>query len=318
MIFRAFWGEPVPEARELEEGHLHHAEVHVNPATGEEEDTDVGFPGPEHHIAERVAADEASRWACWPSLATIGGIVLIPNDDDVARHVPRADVRGLERRSPTRATALLGLRAACSAPALGLAGHRARLPRSGCRRPGTAAAVRERFAPRCTAVRQQVVLRRARSTCSSSGPFAWFGRFGQQTFERIFVNGTLVGGTTGHRARRLGRRARRRSPASCAPTRRCSCSALVGVGPLLPAAVVVTLHLSILLWLPARARRARRCCCRARGARWLALAGALATLAYAIALVVDFDSAARGPAVRHRRDVDLASWASTTSSASTG
>jgi NADH-quinone oxidoreductase subunit L len=28
-------------------------------------------------------------------------------------------------------------------------------------------------------------------------PFAWFGRFGQQTFERIFVNGTLVGGTSG-------------------------------------------------------------------------------------------------------------------------
>jgi NADH-quinone oxidoreductase subunit L len=28
-------------------------------------------------------------------------------------------------------------------------------------------------------------------------PFGWFGRFGQQTFERIFVNGTLVGGTSG-------------------------------------------------------------------------------------------------------------------------
>ena len=28
-------------------------------------------------------------------------------------------------------------------------------------------------------------------------PWSWFGRFGQQTFERIFVNGTLVGGTTG-------------------------------------------------------------------------------------------------------------------------
>ena len=28
-------------------------------------------------------------------------------------------------------------------------------------------------------------------------PGAWFGRFGQQTFERIFVNGTLVGGTSG-------------------------------------------------------------------------------------------------------------------------
>jgi len=28
-------------------------------------------------------------------------------------------------------------------------------------------------------------------------PFAWFGRFGQQTFERVFVQGTLVDGTAG-------------------------------------------------------------------------------------------------------------------------
>jgi NADH-quinone oxidoreductase subunit L len=28
-------------------------------------------------------------------------------------------------------------------------------------------------------------------------PFAWAGRFSQQTFERLFVNSTLVGGTTG-------------------------------------------------------------------------------------------------------------------------
>ncbi len=58
MIFRAFHGEPVPEARELEAGHLHHAEVPTNPATGEAEDTDVGFPGPTHAIAERAPADE--------------------------------------------------------------------------------------------------------------------------------------------------------------------------------------------------------------------------------------------------------------------
>ena len=54
MIFRAFYGEPVPEARELEAGHLHHAEHPTNPATGEVEDTDVGFPGPHHAIAERA------------------------------------------------------------------------------------------------------------------------------------------------------------------------------------------------------------------------------------------------------------------------
>src|SRR6202161_2475456 len=53
MIFRAFFGEPVEEAAELEHGHLHHAEVPRHPLSGEEEDPDVGSPGPEHVIAER-------------------------------------------------------------------------------------------------------------------------------------------------------------------------------------------------------------------------------------------------------------------------
>src|SRR5918998_4527367 len=76
MVFRVFFGDPVPEARELEEGHVHHAEPH-NPSTGEVEDTDVGYPGAEHAIAERS----------WPMKAAmiplaigslIGGIVLVP------------------------------------------------------------------------------------------------------------------------------------------------------------------------------------------------------------------------------------------------
>jgi NADH-quinone oxidoreductase subunit L len=81
IIYRVFWGEPVPEARELEQGHLAHAEPE-NPLTGEKEDTDVGFPGPEHHIAERD----------WPMgmamrilgfLALFGGLVQIPGLTDV-------------------------------------------------------------------------------------------------------------------------------------------------------------------------------------------------------------------------------------------
>jgi NADH-quinone oxidoreductase subunit L len=81
MIFRAFFGEPVEEARELEHGHLTHAEVPRNPLTGEEEDTDVGFPGPGHFIAERE----------WPMrlamgmlalLAVVGGALQIPGVDD--------------------------------------------------------------------------------------------------------------------------------------------------------------------------------------------------------------------------------------------
>ena len=42
----------MPEARELEAGGMAHHEPE-NPMTGEKEDTDVGFPGPEHHMAER-------------------------------------------------------------------------------------------------------------------------------------------------------------------------------------------------------------------------------------------------------------------------
>ena len=71
MIFRAFFGEPAPEAGELEHGHLAHAEVPRNPMTGEEEDTDVGFPGPGHFIAEREWPMKfaMSGWRCWRSSA---------------------------------------------------------------------------------------------------------------------------------------------------------------------------------------------------------------------------------------------------------
>jgi NADH-quinone oxidoreductase subunit L len=50
--FRVVMGEPCAEARELEGGHIHHAEP-ANPATGEPEDTGIGFPGESHQIAER-------------------------------------------------------------------------------------------------------------------------------------------------------------------------------------------------------------------------------------------------------------------------
>ncbi|HEX4735603.1 MAG TPA: NADH-quinone oxidoreductase subunit L [Thermoleophilaceae bacterium] len=80
MVFRVFFGEQAPEAAELEQGHLAHGD-HMNPATGEHEDTDVGFPGADHHIAER---DWPMRAAMAPLavLSVIGGVVLIPGLTD--------------------------------------------------------------------------------------------------------------------------------------------------------------------------------------------------------------------------------------------
>ena len=49
--------------------------------TGEIEDTDVGFPGPEHHIAERELPMKIAMGAL-AVLATIGGVVQIPGVTD--------------------------------------------------------------------------------------------------------------------------------------------------------------------------------------------------------------------------------------------
>ncbi len=80
MIFRAFFGEPVPEAQELDHGHLAHADVPRNPMTGEEEDTDVGFPGPGHFIAEREVPMKVAM-GILAVLATVGGVIQIPGVD---------------------------------------------------------------------------------------------------------------------------------------------------------------------------------------------------------------------------------------------
>ena len=55
-------------------------------------------------------------------------------------------------------------------------------------------------------------------------PFAWFGRFGRNTFERVVISGLFMGGTTA--SVRAGSAAVRAvQSGSCATTRRCCCSA---------------------------------------------------------------------------------------------
>jgi NADH-quinone oxidoreductase subunit L len=76
IIFRCFGGPPCPEARELEEGHLPHKEP-FNPATGEREDTDVGYPGPEHHVAEHEPV-MAAPMMLLAVLSLVGGVVQVP------------------------------------------------------------------------------------------------------------------------------------------------------------------------------------------------------------------------------------------------
>jgi NADH-quinone oxidoreductase subunit L len=110
MIFRAFWGKPCHEAQELEEGHLAHADVPRNPMTGEEEDTDVGFPGPEHAIAEREVPMKIAMGTL-AVLATIAGVIQIPGVDHVVTTflAPTFAGSSLYNLEPTVSAAWVGL-----------------------------------------------------------------------------------------------------------------------------------------------------------------------------------------------------------------
>ncbi len=81
IVFRVVGGKPVTEARELEKGHLAHAEPQ-NPATGEKEDTKVGFPGPEHQIAERELPMSVAM-SVLGALALFAGVIQIPGVSEV-------------------------------------------------------------------------------------------------------------------------------------------------------------------------------------------------------------------------------------------
>jgi NADH-quinone oxidoreductase subunit L len=193
MIFRAFYGEPVPEARELEAGHLHHAERPFNPATGEEEDTDVGFPGPVHPIAERELPMKVAMSVL--ALGAIGaGLLQIPKTDFVIDHFLRPSFTDSALYEPHTKNGLLVAGLALSV-ALGLAGI-ALAWRVWVVAPGTAERVRLRVSPVYELLVNKWYFDELIDVAVVR-PAAWTGRFARQTFERVFVNGALVGGTTG-------------------------------------------------------------------------------------------------------------------------
>ncbi|MDX6680726.1 MAG: NADH-quinone oxidoreductase subunit, partial [Solirubrobacteraceae bacterium] len=193
MIFRAFWDAPVAEALELEQGHLHHAEVHTNPANGEVEDTDVGFPGPEHHIAEREASMKVAMGTL-AFLAIFGGLLQVPQVTHVVDHFLEPTFRdsALFEREPSGGLIGFGL---VLGALVGLAGIAVAYV-IWVRKPGVSTQLRLRLAPVHRLLVDKwyfdefIALLVVR-------PAQWFGAFAQQTFERLFVNGLLVGGATG-------------------------------------------------------------------------------------------------------------------------
>jgi len=193
MIYRAFWGEPCAEAVELEHGHLYHAPHPTNPATGEIEDTEVGFPGEGHHIAEQTWQMRVAM-AVLAVLAVIAGVVYLPFGitdwlgnfleptfaDSIIQH-PAND--GLEAFGLvlTSVIAVVFIAFAYRTWAVG---------------EGRATAWQERF----PALHRLFVNKWYFDELiglTVVRPVAWFGRWGRDSFERVVISGALVGGTSG-------------------------------------------------------------------------------------------------------------------------
>jgi NADH-quinone oxidoreductase subunit L len=194
MIFRAFYGEPVEEARELEHGHLYHAPEPTNPMTGEVEDTDVGFPGPEHHIAEREFSMKLAMGGL-AVLAIIGGIPQIPDLNESLHHFLEptfADSRFYDTVEPSGTLTVVGMIVGAVVALTGIFIAYTLW----VRRPEVPARLQARFAPLHTFFVDKWYFDEAIDLLFVR-PAAWLGRFASTTFERVFVQGALVGGASG-------------------------------------------------------------------------------------------------------------------------
>ena len=191
IVFRVVYGEPSPEARELEQGHLAHGEPQ-NPMTGEREDTDVGFPGPEHHIAE-WARPMSIAMGILGVLSIVGGAIQIPGVTDVLGTFLEGTFAGSIFSSivPSDADAWLGLLvgAITSASGIGLAYLLY------VARPGTTARLRQRV-PRLHTFLERKWYFDELYDMGIYRPVIGAGRFANSVIERVVVNG-IVGGATG-------------------------------------------------------------------------------------------------------------------------
>ena len=189
MIFRTFFGEPAPEAEQLAGGELAHGE-HRNPATGEEEDTEVGFPGPEHHIAERETPMKLAM-APLAFLAIVAGVVGIPGVTDALEKFLEPTFAESEHLNdvPSHAAEWIGILAGTVLAIAGLGAAYVMYER----RAGMTLRLRDRLRPLHDFLAEKWYFDRLYDALFVN-PGRASGRFGRTVVESAFVQGVLVGG----------------------------------------------------------------------------------------------------------------------------
>jgi len=192
LVFRVLPGRPCAEAQELiDSGHVFHAEPE-NPATGEVEDTDVGFPGAEHHIAEQ-SRPMALAMAVLGFGALFAGLLQVPGVDNVIFGFlePAFHDSPLDAIHPTVAHEWEGLGIGALITFTGIALSYLLW----VRRPELPGLLRERFRPLYLLFLDKWYFDEAIDFLIVRPALA-IGRFADRTFERLVVDG-LVNGTAG-------------------------------------------------------------------------------------------------------------------------
>jgi NADH-quinone oxidoreductase subunit L len=192
MVFRVFYGDPVPEAVELEGGHVAHGEP-MNPMTGEAEDTDVGFPGAEHHVAERAWPMKAAMGPL-ALLSIIGGYLAVPGLSDVIENFlePTFEDSRFHGTAPSDGDEYVGLAigGVIAIAGIALAWWIYR------RKPGTTARLVERYPWAHRFLGHKWYFDELYDAVFVR-PMTTAGGFGRRVIETDFVQGTIVGGATG-------------------------------------------------------------------------------------------------------------------------
>jgi NADH-quinone oxidoreductase subunit L len=165
----------------------------MNPMTGEPEDTDVGFPGPEHHVAERSWPMKAAMGSL-ALLAIVGGIVGVPALTDTLEHFlePTFEESRYHEVHPSDGAEWAGLGAGglVSIAAIALAYVMF------VRRAGVTLRLRDRFGAVHDFLANKWYFDELYDALFVR-PFTGAGSFGRRVIETAFVQGFIVGGATG-------------------------------------------------------------------------------------------------------------------------
>ena len=190
LVFRVLPGRPCEEARHLiDTGELYHGEAR-NPANDELEDAGVGFPGPEHHIAEQ-SRSMAVAMAVLGFGALFAGLIQVPGVDDVlfAWLDPVFADSQLSHIHPSVGAEWRGLGIGGLISLLGIAAAWLLW----VRRPELPPRFRERFRPAYLLAVDKWYFDEAIDLLVVRPTLA-IGRFADRTFERLVVDG-IVNGT---------------------------------------------------------------------------------------------------------------------------